>query len=233
MESSLCMVLKAVDYRDNDKILTLFSREKGKLTVMATGVKNIKNELSAAAQPLCCGIFSYANVKGKYYLKQCEIKKSYIALASDYDAYFAACSIIDFLDRLLSDIDDFNEIFILAVNCIDALQRKVPPCEVMGYFAVKILDILGLNPDMQNCVLCGSEIEKAKYFSTEEGGAVCPTCAQHIKTQAINEDFACAVFEMQETRPIDFAGDNRINARNLEILKEYVKIMTEISLKTV
>lgn len=59
MENTLCIVLRTADYRDSDKMLTLFSRENGRISALARGAKNLKNPIAAASQPFCCGIFSF------------------------------------------------------------------------------------------------------------------------------------------------------------------------------
>ena len=59
---ALC--LKSIDYKDNDKIVTLYAVNKGKISIVAKGVKKQKAKLKYAVAPLCFGNY-YVNTKSK------------------------------------------------------------------------------------------------------------------------------------------------------------------------
>lgn len=73
MEEKLnALCVRVVDYKDNDRLITLCTAEKGKILVKATGVKNPKAKLKFAASPLCFGEYIVVENKGRYTLKGCE-----------------------------------------------------------------------------------------------------------------------------------------------------------------
>jgi len=230
MDSSLCIVLKSVDYRDNDKIVTLFSRQDGKLTAMARGAKSLKSEVSPSTQQFCCGVYNFYERNNKLYIKNCEIKKSYTDVAEDYDAYLAACSIVDVTSRILEDSDDYNDLFVLVVNCLDALLR-VNAEEVMCFFIIKLLSILGIGPLLDACCVCGNEIEEPSHFSLEDGGCVCDDCAPSVRTVPFTGKAARELNEAIGTRPIDFSGNDSFHGELLILLNDYLKVMTGIGLR--
>ena len=60
------VVLQAIDYKDNDKLLTVFSPTLGKITAGIRGVKKPKAKLAFAAQPFCFAEYILAEKGGRY-----------------------------------------------------------------------------------------------------------------------------------------------------------------------
>ena len=232
MQNTLGIVLRTADYKDYDKMLTLFSREHGKLSLMAAGSKSMKNPLYACAQPLCCGVFSYQEKNGRYFLKQCEIKKKYYRLAEQYEAYLAASQIVALTEQALMDANALNELFVLTVNAIDALERQVVPEQAFYYFVLHLIDIFGLFPALDYCALCGSRVERAEYFSVEEGGVVCAECAPHVLTQKITPHTAAQMAELKNIRPIQFKGISSFCKQDLALMISYLEAMTGMLVKS-
>ena len=65
------IVLKSIDYKEKDKLLTIFSLELGKLTAVLKGVRQEKAKLKFAAMPFCFAEFVATNVNGYYTITEC------------------------------------------------------------------------------------------------------------------------------------------------------------------
>ena len=89
LEKQLCIVLRAVNYRDNDKILTLFSQENGKLTASARGARAMKSAIRAAAQPFCCAEYEFYQKKDRLYITNALIKQEFFNVQNDYGKFTA------------------------------------------------------------------------------------------------------------------------------------------------
>ncbi|MBO5328139.1 MAG: DNA repair protein RecO, partial [Clostridia bacterium] len=83
------IVLKAVDYKDNDKLLTLFSPTLGKITAGARGVKKPTAKLAFATQPFCFAEYVLAEKGGRYTVTSAYLHESFFALREDVTRYFA------------------------------------------------------------------------------------------------------------------------------------------------
>ena len=111
MDNTLCIVMRTADWRDADKMLTLFSRDYGLLSALARGAKNLKNPIAAASQPFCCGIYSFSGRNGRLYVSQCEIKKEFYSLGSDFEKYAAACVMMEMTEKILQNTDEYDPPF--------------------------------------------------------------------------------------------------------------------------
>ncbi|MEI6102281.1 MAG: DNA repair protein RecO, partial [Eubacteriales bacterium] len=170
MDNSLCIVLRTADYRDSDKMLTLFSRESGLISALARGAKNLKNPLAAACQPFCCGIFSFAGKNGKLYVGQCEIKKGYYSLGSDFERYAAACVMVEATEKILENAAEYDRLFVLFINCLSSLEKGVPSRFVVAFFFVHVSELLGICPATSVCAICGKPLSNPSLFCIEDGG---------------------------------------------------------------
>lgn len=73
----LAIVLRANDYKDNDKIVTLFSREFGRIDALAKGAKKATGHLSAVVKPFVCGEYNIKISNEKAYITQGIAKESF------------------------------------------------------------------------------------------------------------------------------------------------------------
>ena len=232
MENDLGVVLRAVDYKDYDKILTVFCRKNGRVSIRAKAAKSLKSQNYACSQPLCCGIYSY-NVKDeKGYLASCEIKKEYFSLAKNYEAYTVACAMIEITEKILMESYEYRRLFVLFINCLEALEKGLPPREVYTFFLVWITDILGIRPAEDFCTVCGKEIKNPQFFSVKEGGAVCEECAKKVSAKKISPETFFMMRKIFEIHPKNFAGLPGGFEKLEKIMGEYVSVFGEINIKT-
>ena len=139
MEEKLnALCVRVVDYKDNDRLITLCTAEKGKILVKATGVKNPKAKLKFAASPLCFGEYIVVENKGRYTLKGCEAYDNFQDIVFDLKRYYAGFSVLEWLDKL-SDNADTDTVRALLIVGTEALKElaydvDVPPENTMLKF---------------------------------------------------------------------------------------------------
>lgn len=109
--------LRAVDFGESDKILTLYMAEKGKIAVKARGCKNAKSKLKYAATPLCFG--KYYIVGKTNLLTGCDMIDSFYTLAYDPVKYYCACAVLETADKMSME-EDYNHA--LFVEILDTLK---------------------------------------------------------------------------------------------------------------
>ncbi|UKI14173.1 MAG: DNA repair protein RecO [Clostridiales bacterium] len=132
MEEKLnALCVRVVDYKDNDRLITLCTAEKGKILVKATGVKNPKAKLKFAASPLCFGEYIVVENKGRYTLKGCEAYDNFQDIVFDLKRYYAGFSVLEWLDKLSenADIDTVRALLIVGTEALKELAYDVdvPP----------------------------------------------------------------------------------------------------------
>ena len=91
------IVLREVNYKESDKILTLLTRDEGKLTVSARGCRRKNSPIAAVSQQLCCSDFTLYEYRGRWSIREGELRQEFRHVRSDLDklslgAWFAELS---------------------------------------------------------------------------------------------------------------------------------------------
>lgn len=81
--STQAIVLRSVDWRENDRILTLLTPDRGRVDVLARGCRKAKSPLMSASQLFTLGEYALFKGKGNELLVGCEIKDSFIRFAAN------------------------------------------------------------------------------------------------------------------------------------------------------
>jgi len=232
MENTLCIVMRTADWRDSDKMLTLFSRDYGLVSALAKGAKNLKNPITAASQPFCCGIYSFNSRSGRLYVSQCEIKKEFYNIGTDFDKYAAACVMMEVAEKILINTEEYDRLFILLVNCLAHLEKCPDPREVLTYFLVQVSDLLGIRPSTRTCAVCGTEIGAPRLFCSSEGGAVCRGCAESLQTTSVRPETIGRMEEMLFTDPKKFTAAKGFDPKLLEMIRDYLSVLGDLQCRS-
>ena len=100
------IVLRAVNYRDFDRMLTLFSREEGKISAGARGAHRQKSALSAASTQFCTGEYVLDEKNGKYSVKNCMLDEAYYPLREDAKRFAYAAALTQVCEEIVQAIRD-------------------------------------------------------------------------------------------------------------------------------
>ena len=164
------IVVNAAQWGDNDKMLTVLTREKGVISVAAKGVKSLKNKNSLSSQVLCYSDFVLNSRGDVYSLVSADVIESFYALREDvvalaYGVYFAQLASFTVGRNNLAD----DEVRLLLNNlymlCKSPERMEVIKCA----FELKICEYAGFAPYVEGC-MCG---EEGIYFDTVQGEVVC------------------------------------------------------------
>lgn len=202
----MAVVIRTVDYNDNDKMVTLLTRDYGRMSARIRGCKKPASKLFSAASLFCCGDYSFFSKDGRYGVKGCAIRRTFFGLQDDYDAYAAACFIADAVDKVAQEDDVPSALFTLTVNALYALDTQAaPPGVVLCWFLQRLLHTEGVYPSLSACAACGGGPPLAG-FSAEHGGALCRPCARGVETEPIDETFLDALRRLARTPAQDLGG---------------------------
>ena len=172
------IVLKAVRYKDNDLILTIFTRKLGKIAALAKGAKKNKSSLLSSSQ-----LFSYSNYTLKrqgnmYRVNQSDIIKSFYDLSYDLEAFSYATYITKLVESSTLENQTNNRLFVLLAQTLylytlDNIDKQF----VTRAFELKFLDYIGFKPIVSRCVNCGEKNSNNFVFNAYEGGTLCESCS--------------------------------------------------------
>ena len=205
LRKTLAVVIKTVDFKDSDRMLTFLTKDFGIMGAKVKGAKKQTSKLFCASTLFCCGEYTFYEKNGFFGVKGCDIKHTFYNLQHDYDAFSAACFIADAAGKVMQEEYESPKLFALAVNTLYALDTaSVSPGAAICYFIQRLLYIEGLYPNLDNCVFCDSDAHLSR-LSTEHGGVVCERCADKYGGAVIDRAAIDALKGMERILPKDIA----------------------------
>ncbi len=171
------LVLHRLNLGENDKILTLYTREHGKLSAVAKGARRVTSRISGATELFTQSRLLLATGKSLDIVTQCEIRESFPGLRSDLALLARATYFCELLDRLTLEHDATasEDLFDLTVSALYLLQRAAAfPDVIVHSYELHLLATLGYAPVLDRCARCGGLLERRQVgFSPTLGGTLC------------------------------------------------------------
>ncbi len=184
--SSLGIVLREADYKDYDKVLTIFTRDFGKISAIARGSRKQGSPLLACADVFCCAQYSFYRGKSYATINQAQSVSSFFNIRSDVLSLSAASVFADVCEKTAMEGEANPRLFALLASALHALDKGCDVYGVLVFFSFKALDILGFRPHLNSCVSCGAPA--ADKINIALGGAVCESCeGERVKHSTIEQ----------------------------------------------
>lgn len=180
------IVLNKVDYKDNDRILTLFSLEKGRITVNVKGVKKTASKLRPCSEIFFFGQYILNETRGRYTVTGFDTIDTFSALREDFDKLSAGVLMLKMCEKAIDEGEQEEELFVLLLKCLDALRENGSVGGVLAVFLFKYCTVLGYAPQLEKCIKCGKD-EKLIYLDFALGGIVCSRCGTKTEHIAITD----------------------------------------------
>lgn len=170
------IVLRASDYGESNKIITLYTKEYGKIGLMARGAKKPKNPLASVTHVLFYGLCLFKKGRGLGMLYQAETLHALTAIQSDIEKMGYSALIVELADRLLPEGQRSEAVYQLLQNCLLYMEKGVDAAVLAAIFAMKMMVFAGIEPQLKHCVSCGRQTQLSA-FSVSSGGVLCSSCA--------------------------------------------------------
>ena len=173
-----CLCIRSMDYKDNDKLITLYAFGNGKITANCRGVKKPKAKLRYAASILCFGTYYLTGRNGFYTVTGCDQIDSFYGLWGDIDKYYPALSAIEMLDKFGGDSEISDNLATSTLLFLKSLcYEKI--ANIPLFYLKHLYDnlaIIGYKVTADTCACCGNSNGKRAYFSSSNGGVVYECC---------------------------------------------------------
>jgi len=232
------VVLKRKDMGEADRLLTCFTRDRGKLKLIAKGIRKPASRKAGHLELFTHARFLVARARTWDIITQAEGVNVYLALREDLSrtsyAYYAA----ELLDRLTEEQDEHQEMFDLFLDTLERLsvasELRIPT----RYYELGLLNLAGFRPELFTCLGCGEQIQPAtNYFHYGRGGILCESCGAEIAGSRRLSLPALKVLRYMQTRP--YASVQNLQLRENvqgeieDILYHYLTYVLEQNLKSV
>lgn len=207
------VALRATDYKENDKLLLLYSLEYGKITVHAKGIRKSGAKLRFAADQFCFGQYDLAQSGDRYTLKTCEQLESFYNLREDIAVYYAACTVAECLVNCTDECQSDPELFVETLKVLQALCGGSEVLRTVLCYMLAFCRNQGVTLQWGNCVACGNRGGKM-YLDMRKGGLVCDNCRDaDCYPVSAGEQAALA---MLDGMPYDKLGNLSVPSRTLK-----------------
>ena len=173
------IVIKSVDYKDSDKIVTIFSADLGLIKARARGVKKAKAKLAFAVQPFAFVEFMLTEKGGFYTIINATSIDQFFNITLDFDNYIFMMACLEVCEKTVKENDVQTDLFLLLLNALKMVcYDNVSSLLVFIKFMFEAMKFLGFGFEFDSCVCCGADLnDKLFAFSYDYNGMLCGKCS--------------------------------------------------------
>ncbi|MDZ5470951.1 DNA repair protein RecO (plasmid) [Bacillus sp. 31A1R] len=229
------IVIRTNNYAETNKVVTLYTREGGKVGVMARGAKKPNSRLSAVTQLFTYGSFLVQSGSGLGTLQQGEIITSFRSIKEDIFLTAYASYMIDLTDKSTEEKKPNPYLFELLYQSLNYINEGYDPEILSNIFEMKMLNTLGLYPVLDKCSVCGST-DGHFSFSIREGGLICHRCIEkdpyHLKITPATVKLLRVFYFFDISRLGNINVKSETKAELKKVITAYYDEYSGLSLKT-
>lgn len=188
------IVIGETRYKDTSKIINLYTRKLGKVSVMAQGAIKPKSQLLATTQPFSYSEFQLRKGRNFYYILQADLLDSFYPIRDSMERIGYGFYMLELLSKSTPDEEENEKLFLLLKNGLKVLSSLDKDfLKYIVAYELKYISFLGYRPYIDRCVVCNEELKDKKdnmKFSKNLGGVLCPNCfINDITSYKINRSF--------------------------------------------
>lgn len=199
-EKTMAIVLRMTDFSETSCVVTLFTREFGKLSALAKGARRPKSPFEAALDVLsvCRVVFLRKSGDTLHLLTEAKLERRFRGASRSLERLYSAYYVVELLGRMTDQMDVHPELYDLATEAIFDLDRfptTGESCEnsdismILLRYQMRMLFYLGHAPSLRACVECGQVLEweasKRIPFGLNAGGVLCNRC-KHVDRNIVS-----------------------------------------------
>lgn len=171
------IVLKEIRYRDTSKIIRVYSREYGRISVMARGAYRPKSQLIANTQPFSYNDYNLNRGRNFFYLNQGNLINSFYYIRERMERVAYGSYMLELIEKSLPEEQEHEKIFLLLRKGLMVLEKLDKDfIKFIISYELKFISFLGYKPYLHGCVLCENNNMGNIKFSIENGGIICTNC---------------------------------------------------------
>ena len=173
------IVTRHADYKDSDRILSLFTERYGMLTVSSRGCRRPNSPLLSSSEMFVYGEFVLFENKNRYTLSSCDVREAFYPLREDTDKLYAATYMLSLVNAGSTEQESSGaQLRLLYYALTYCAYTDMAPVDIAVCFAARYLALLGFSPALTRCAVCGRDLrgDSSILFDASAGGAVCTGC---------------------------------------------------------
>ncbi len=175
------IVLRHSDWGEADRLLGLFTRELGKVRAVAKGARKPRSRKAGHLEPFTQVSLLLARGRDTLIVTQAEAIDAHLALREDLVRVGYAAYVVELLDRFTYEEGEHVALYHLLAETLTRLDKELDSAFCVRYYEMRLLDLVGFRPHLQQCMQCEKQIQpEDQFFSAELGGTLCPNCGLQV-----------------------------------------------------
>jgi DNA repair protein RecO (recombination protein O) len=233
------IVLRRTDIGEADRLLTVLTAERGKLHLLAKGVRKTLSRKAGHVELFMHSTFLVAKGRTWDIVTQADTIESYLPLRQDLLRTTYAHYVAELVDRLSGEADESRSLFDLLRATLSRLSEGNDPYLAVRFFELRLLAWAGYQPQLFLCVRCQRSLEPVmnNCFSFEDGGVLCPRCSEGLVQAEPLSLNTLKVLRFLQTREYEVVRRLRLNpglrTEVERLLYRYIVYVLERNLKSV
>ncbi|HCK99721.1 MAG TPA: DNA repair protein RecO [Candidatus Marinimicrobia bacterium] len=178
------LVLRTIPFQDSSCIVKLFTKEQGKISVIAKGARRLKSNLRGYLEPLNYieAIYYYKATRDIQTLSKVDLLRALFINTTDIESSIFGLAVLELIDRVVHDHQHDAEVFDFSVQTLETMDRYSDNCRVLFiHFIISIAGILGYRFETDYCSRCKNRLSAAIYDSGT-GQLVCQSCGSYLSS---------------------------------------------------
>lgn len=177
------IILEIRDWRENDRIVSFYTRDLGKIRVLVRSAKKITSKLSGGlAQPFTLLELSVVQGRNFYHLIGSRKIQEFSRIFKDYKKSILCLEVLSKMDYLLklrhTDLKIFDLLFKFLEKINKSSEKKI---DLLKYaFLIKLISLMGYQPVIKKCLICRKSLKQLNqedyFFHLKKGGIICLNC---------------------------------------------------------
>jgi len=181
-------ILKKTDRGEADRVFTVYTKDFGKLSLLAKAERKIKSKLRGGLELFYLSEVEFIQGKTHKTLTDAILLNSFGSLRKSLKKLAVAHKVSDILDRLVKGQEPDENLWQLLGETFEKLDDpsfKINHLPLIYYyFFWNLLSFLGYQPELYNCSICQKKIQPQDiFFSAKEGGLICSSCQKTTKSK--------------------------------------------------
>ncbi len=177
------IILRSMKYRDTSRIVTLYTREFGKLRAIAKGARSSRNKFGSALDPLSRVhvVLYHREHRDLQLISQCDLRAAARIMREDLRRVSTGFACIELLDQVTHDREQQPPLFRLIDEVLGQLEVIPSDPEILLFaFKLRLAEHLGFMPSLGSCIGCGRNALEGRepfwWFDASRGSVACGTC---------------------------------------------------------
>ena len=231
------VVIRRARLKEADRVITLFTRDLGKVAAVAKGVRKGKSKLAGHLETLTYTDVTLACGKGMDTIAGSQTLSPYLAVRNSLERTAYALYFAELVYHFAPEGQPHPTLFELLTNTLESLGGTSNPELLARYFELNLLKELGYWPELRRCLGCRSELQAVtNYFAPASGGVLCTDCAAAVPAAYPVSVSGLKVMRFMLENNYENASrlkvDPALNREIASIIRGYLHFLLEKSIKS-